>query len=279
MVLENYVFFIYHLGEMEIRSGDYVFLLSSDNKTFLVKVREEKVLGTHLGNVLLKDAIGKRYGEIIYSQRGEPFIILEPTLEDRMMKVKRLTQIIYPKDAAMILLKTGIHSGMRVIECASGSGALTIALASAVAPSGKVYTYDRREDFLENARKNVEEAGLSELVEFKLREAHEGFDESGVDVVVLDLPSPWEAIPSSARALRGGGRIASLSPTYNQVEKTVESLRENGFVYIETIEVLVRKILVRSGKTRPFERMVSHTGFLTFARKAVFDVKGLVGTV
>ncbi|MBF8303149.1 MAG: trmI, partial [Candidatus Dadabacteria bacterium] len=73
----------------------------------------------------------------------------------------------------------------------------------------------------------------------------------------------------ASRAIRGGGRIASLSPTYNQVEKTVESLREEGFVYLETIEVLVREILVRSGKTRPFERMVSHTGFLTFGRKAI----------
>jgi len=254
---------------MEIKSGDFVFLLSSDNKTFLVRVKEERVFGTHLGNVPLKDAIGKKYGEVIYSQLGKPFILLEPTLEDKMMKVRRFTQIIYPKDAALILLKTGIQSGMRVVECGAGSGALTIALASAVAPTGKVYTYDRREDFLENARRNVEEAGFSDFVEFKLREVGEGFDEPEVDVVVLDLPSPWEGIPAAARSLRGGGRIASLSPTYNQVEQTVRSLTEHGFVYLETLEVLVRKILVRSGKTRPYERMVSHTGFLTFGRKAI----------
>jgi tRNA (adenine57-N1/adenine58-N1)-methyltransferase catalytic subunit len=254
---------------MEIRSGDFVLLLSSDNKTFLVRVKEGKVFGTHLGNVSLGDAIGKRYGEVIYSQLGKPFLLLEPTLEDRMMKLRRLTQIIYPKDAALILLKTGVGSGMRVIECGTGSGALTIALANAIAPTGKVYTYDRREDFLENSRKNVEEAGFADFVEFKLREVAEGFDEVAVDVVILDLPSPWEGVPSASRAIRGGGRIASLSPTYNQVEKTVESLKEEGFVYIETIEVLVRGILVRPDKTRPFERMVSHTGFLTFGRKAI----------
>jgi tRNA (adenine57-N1/adenine58-N1)-methyltransferase len=254
---------------MEIKSGDFVFLLSSDGKTFLIKVNEEKVFGTHLGNIALKDAIGKRYGEVVYSQMGKPFILLEPTLEDKMMKVRRHTQIIYPKDAAMILLKTSVRSGTRVIECGSGSGALTIALASAVAPAGKVYAYDRREDFLENARRNVEEAGYSDYVEFKSREVGQGFDESDVDVVVLDLPSPWEGIPAAARSIRGGGRIASLSPTYNQVEKTVESLSEHGFVYVETLEVLVRRMLVRPGKTRPYERMVSHTGFLTFGRKAI----------
>jgi tRNA (adenine57-N1/adenine58-N1)-methyltransferase len=254
---------------MEIKPGDFVLLLSEDGKTFLMRVKEGKVFGTHLGNVSLGDAIGKRYGEAIYSQMGKPFLLLEPTLEDRMMKVKRLTQIIYPKDAALILVKTGVQSGMRVIECGTGSGALTIALANAVAPGGKVYTYDRRGDFLENARRNVEEAGFSDFVEFKLREVAEGFDETEVDIVVLDLPSPWEGIPATSRAIRGGGRIATLSPTYNQVEKTVESLKEEGFVFIETIEVLVRGILVRSGKTRPFERMVSHTGFLTFGRKAI----------
>ncbi len=254
---------------MEIKSGDSVLLLSSDNKTFLVKVKEERVFGTHLGNVPLQDAIGKSYGEVIYSQLGKAFVLLEPTLEDRMMKVRRLTQIVYPKDSALILLKTGIQSGMRVIECGTGSGSLTIALANGVAPTGRVFAYDRREDFLENAKKNLLETGFSDFVTFKLREVDHGFDEVGVDVVVLDLPSPWEGVPAASRAIRGGGRIASLSPTYNQVEKTVESLREEGFVYLETIEVLVREILVRSGKTRPFERMVSHTGFLTFGRKAI----------
>jgi tRNA (adenine57-N1/adenine58-N1)-methyltransferase catalytic subunit len=254
---------------MEIKPGDFVLLLSSDGKTFLMRVKEGKVFGTHLGNVSLGDAIGKRYGEAIYSQMGKPFLLLEPTLEDKMMKVKRITQIIYPKDAALILIKTGVQSGMRVIECGAGSGVLTIALANAVAPAGNVYTYDRRGDFLENARRNVDEAGFPDLVEFKLREVAEGFDETEVDIVVLDLPSPWEGVPAASRAIRGGGRIASLSPTYNQVEKMVESLKGEGFVYIETIEVLVRGILVRPDKTRPFERMVSHTGFLTFGRKAV----------
>jgi tRNA (adenine57-N1/adenine58-N1)-methyltransferase len=257
---------------MEIKSGDFVLLLSPDNKTFLVRVKEGRVFGTHLGEVSLQDAIGKRYGEVIYSQLGKPYILLEPTLEDRMMKVRRLTQIVYPKDAALVLIKTGVSSGMRVIECGTGSGSLTMALASAVAPTGRVFAYDRREDFLENARKNLSETGLSDLVEFKLRKVDEGFDEAEVDVIILDLPSPWEGVPSASRAIRGGGRIASLSPTYNQVERTVECLSEEGFVYLETIEVLVREILVRSGKTRPFERMVSHTAFLTFGRKAI---KGL----
>ena len=252
---------------MYINSGDQVLIISPDNKTYLVTVAEGKNMGTHLGELTLGDAIGKPYGDRIYSNMEHPFLLLEPTLEDKMMKVKRHTQIIYPKDAAFMILKTGIGSGMRVIECGAGSGSLTMALANAVAPDGMVFSYDVREKHLENARMNIENAGYADNVEFKLRQAQEGFDEDDVDVVVLDLPSPWDGIASAARALRGGGRIASLSPTYNQVEKCVENLEKHGFVYIETSELLLRHIRVSTGKTRPVDRMVSHTGFLTFGRK------------
>ena len=254
---------------MNIKNGDTVLIYTPDKKTYLVTVEEGKRMSTHLGELTLGDAIGLEYGSAIYSNLKHPFLVLEPTLEDRMMKVKRFTQIIYPKDAAIIIMKTGIKSGMRVIECGAGSGSLTIALANAVAPGGKVYTYDRSERFLENAKRNVEAAGFGDIVEFKLREAGDGFDETGVDVVALDLPSPWDGIPAAAQALRGGGRIASLSPTYNQVEKASGILDSHGFVFLQTVEVLVRHIRVAYGKTRPEERMVSHTGFLTFGRKAL----------
>ena len=256
---------------MKIRTGDHILIISPDEKTFLVTVAEGKKMGTHKGEINLGECIGKSFGEKIYSNLEHPFLILEPTLEDKMMKVKRHTQIIYPKDAALIILKTGIQSGMRVIECGTGSGSLTMALANAVAPGGKVYTYDVREKHLENAKMNIENAGFSEFVEFKLRQAQVGFDEEDVDVVILDLPSPWDGIASAAKSLRGGGRIASLSPTYNQVEKCVEDLEKKGFVYIETLELLLRYIQVSTGKTRPVDRMVSHTGFLTFGRKIISD--------
>ncbi len=254
---------------MQIKSGDYVLLISPDEKTFLIKVKEGQQFGTHMGTIAHSELIGRTYGEVVNTHLGKPLALMDPTLADRIMKLRRRTQIIYPKDAGMIAIKTGLRSGMRVIECGTGSGALTLILASMVAPEGRVYTYERREEFMEDAIRNVGEAGLDGFVEFKLREVSEGFDEEGVDVVVLDLPSPWEGVPAASRAMRGGGRLASLSPTFNQVERTVACLREAGFLYIETLELLARHILARPHKTRPVDRMVAHTGFLTFARKAI----------
>lgn len=257
-----------------LKLGDVVLLYSPDRKTYLVTLDEGGTLGTHVGEIRHADVLGRQYGEIVRSSTGQPFVILEPTLEDRMMKVRRLTQIIYPKDAGLILIKTGVSAGMRVIECGVGSGAATLCLATAVAPTGRVYAYDREERFLELARANVQRAGLAHMVEFKQRDVAEGFDEEEVDVVLLDLPSPWEGVPAARRALRGGGRLASISPTYNQVERMVAALEAEGFVMIETVEVLLRHLLVRSGRTRPFERMIGHTGFLTFARRALQPLRG-----
>ncbi|NIS09254.1 MAG: tRNA (adenine-N1)-methyltransferase [Candidatus Dadabacteria bacterium] len=252
---------------MTIKEGDYVLILAPDDKTFLRKVNAEKQLSTHLGMINIEDIIGKNYGDKIVSGLGNEFYLLEPTTWDKMMKVGRQTQIIYPKDASIIILKTGLSEGMRVVESGTGSGSMTIALANTVKPGGKVYTYEKRDQFRENAMKNVEMAGLSEYVEFNAGDARDGFNETDVDVTLIDLPSPWDGVPAAAKALRGGGRIASLSPTFNQIEENYKYLEEHGFTYLETVEVLVRNILVRAGKTRPSQRMISHTGFLTFGRK------------
>ena len=253
---------------MKIKHNDLVLILAPDNKTYLLRATKEKKFHTNKGILKLDDAIGKEFGDSIVSTLDTTFLILEPTIEDRMMKVKRQTQIIYPKDASMILLKASIGAGSRVIETGLGSGALSIALANAVSPTGKLYTYERREEFIVNARKNIEDAGFSDCVEYNLSDAKDGFKEEGVDAVILDLPSPWDGIQSAYKALKGGGRLISLSPTVNQIEEAVDHLEKEGFVFIETFETIQRHYLVRKGKTRPIDRIIGHTGFLTIARKA-----------
>lgn len=257
---------------MKIKIDDTVLLLSPDNKTFLVSIKEGKTFSSHLGIIDLEDAIGKNWGDRITSKLGNDFFLLDPTVEDKLMKVRRLTQIVYPKDAAFIIFKTGVKSGSRVIETGIGSGALTIALANAASPDGKIFTYEKREQFLCNAKSNIEYAGLVDYVEFNCADARDGFKETDVDSVIIDLPSPWYGIPSAYKALKGGGIVASISPTYNQVERTVESLERNGFINIETLELILRYYQVKPGKTRPRDRMVGHTGFLTFARKGAQPV-------
>lgn len=78
---------------------------------------------------------------------------------------------------------------------------MTAVLAYYVRPNGKVYGYDKREDAINIARKNLEMLGLLEWVELKLRDViTDGFAERDLDAVILDMGDPWNAIPRATEA-------------------------------------------------------------------------------
>jgi len=253
----------------EIREGNYVLLFLTPKKTYLVKVEKDKSFHTHKGYVNLGDLIGKEYGVWVESNTGAKFAALKPLIRDYMFKSFRKTQIIYPKDMALIVLFSGIGPGSRVVEAGTGTGALTSALAYYVRPNGKVYSYEIREEFVETAKKNIARAGLEDFVEIKVADITEGIEEHEVDTVVLDLATPWLVVPHAYAALKPSGSFVSFSPTIDQVVKTVEALKENNFVGIETFECLLRGMQIQRGKTRPQTLMTGHTGYITFARKAL----------
>jgi tRNA (adenine57-N1/adenine58-N1)-methyltransferase len=126
-----------------------------------------------------------------------------------------------------------------------------------------------RPEFREMAIKNLERAKVSDYVESKNKDVTEGIDEKEVDAVILDLATPWLVVPHAYIALKGSGVLVSFSPTIDQVVKVVEALTEYGFVCVETVETLMRFMQVERGKTRPQTVMTGHTGYLTFARKAL----------
>jgi tRNA (adenine57-N1/adenine58-N1)-methyltransferase len=249
--------------------GDYILLYLSQRKTYLVKAEAGKSFHTHKGFVKFDDLIGKEYGSTVLSNLGYEFKALKPLLSDFIMKSVRKTQITYPKDIALIIMFSGIGPGSQVVEAGTGTGALTTALAHYVKPQGKVYSYEIREEFLKTAEKNLKRAGLIDFVELKNKDVTIGIDESDVDAVILDLATPWLVIPHAYNALKPCGTIVSFSPTIDQVVKTAEALKENGFVDMETVECLMRGMQVERGKTRPQTLMTAHTGYITFARKAL----------
>jgi len=257
----------------EIREGDYVLLYLDERRSYMVRVERDKVLHTHKGFVKVGDLIGREFGVRVKSSMGVEFIAFRPGVRDYVYKSTRGTQIIYPKDIALIILLGGIQPGSHVVEAGTGVGALTTALASYVKPNGRVYSYEVRSDFLEIARKNLERAGVLGYVELKNKDITQGIDESDVDAVVLDMATPWLVVPHAYKALKGSGSFISFSPTIDQVVKTVEELKANGFANIETIECFIRRIRVERGKTRPETLMTGHTGYMVFARKALKGVE------
>jgi len=235
----------------------------------MVKAEAGKSFHTHKGYIKLDDIIGRDYGSSIASSLNVEFTIMKPLLTDYIMKSARQTQINYPKDVALIVIFSGIGPGSRVVEAGTGTGALTTALAHYVKPDGKVFSYDVRAEFQKTAERNLIRAGLIDFVELKIKDVTLGIDETDVDAVILDMAVPWLVVPHAYTALAPCGTIVSFSPTIDQVIKTVETLKEGGFVNVETVECLMRGMQVERGKTRPHTLMTAHTGYITYARKAM----------
>jgi tRNA (adenine57-N1/adenine58-N1)-methyltransferase len=257
------------LANEKICEGDYVLLCLDVRRTYMVKVEAGKTFHTHKGYLKLDEVVGKDFGVTFQSSLGTEFTALKPSLTDYIMKSSRKTQITYPKDAALIVMFSGIGPGSRVAESGTGTGALTTALAHYVKPNGKVYTYELREEFQKTAEKNLKRANLLDFVELKSGDVTAGIEERDLDAVILDLATPWLVVPQAYTALKPSGILVSFSPTIDQVVKTTEALREAGFVFIETVECLMRAMQVERGKTRPHTMMTGHTGYITHARKAV----------
>jgi tRNA (adenine57-N1/adenine58-N1)-methyltransferase len=118
-----------------------------------------------------------------------------------------------------------------------------------------------------NAVRNLERVGLGDYVEFKIRDIAEGFDETDVDALFLDVRTPWDYLEQARLALKGGGFFGALVPTTNQVSHLIAALEHYSFGHIEVEELLVRAYKPVSERLRPADTMVGHTGYLIFARK------------
>lgn len=248
------------------KAGDTILLLSQDGKRFMIRLEPGKEFHSHRGkiphDVLIEQPLGRR----VASHLGHSFFALKPSAHDLIMHARRRTQIVYPKESGYILLKMNIVSGARVIEAGTGSGALTIALALGVSPGGRVYSYEERAEMQALAEMNLRQIGLHGGVELKLRDIAQGFDETEVDALFLDVREPHQYLEQARRALKAGGFLGAVVPTTNQAAALLAALEREAFVDVEVCEILLRPYKTVPQRLRPVDRMVAHTGYLVFAR-------------
>jgi tRNA (adenine57-N1/adenine58-N1)-methyltransferase len=256
-------------SERAAQSGDLALLVGRDRKTFVIRLSSGAQLHTHRGMVAHDDLIGAPWGMQLSTHLGYRFVFLRPSTDDLVRGLKRTTQIIYPKDAGYILMKMRIVPGCRVVEAGTGSGGLALVFAQAVSPTGRVYSYEIRPEMQELARANLEQLGLAEFVDFKVRDIVDGFDERGVDALFLDVSNPWDYLGQAHQALGGAGFFGCILPTTNQVSRLIGALEEMDFGLIEVEEIMLRPYKVVPARLRPMDRMVAHTGYLIFARALI----------
>jgi len=259
------------MDEDLIQENDLIFLILDERRRWLLEVKPGGTFHTHRGIIDFDDIIGRKFGTCVFSKpyetAGYKFFVLKPLPSDYILHMARKTQIIYPEDAGLILIYSGIGPGSMVIEAGSGSGALSCILGNYVRPNGHVYSYDIREKSLKRAKKNIAKANLEEYITIRFGNILEDeLNHKNFDSVVLDMPQPWQAIEIVKKYLKLSGTIVSFSPTIEQVKKTTFALKENEFIEINTYELIKRRIQVKPNATRPETRMVGHSGYITFAR-------------
>jgi len=275
--------------------GDQVQLTDPKGRQHLVVLQPGKSFHTHRGSLAHDDLIGSPEGSVVRSSGGTPYVALRPLLADFTLAMTRGAAVIYPKDAAQIVALADIFPGARVLEAGAGSGALSCWLLRAAGEAGLLVSYERRADFADIARANVERFFGGPHPAWRLRTgdlagvpapggsqgnpaqegdpgasvAHDdGAGDEPFDRVVLDMVAPWEHAGTAARVLIGGGVICCYVSTVTQLSRTVEAIREQGsFDEPAAWESLTRGWHVDGLAVRPGHRMVGHTGFLVTARR------------
>jgi tRNA (adenine57-N1/adenine58-N1)-methyltransferase len=255
---------------MPFTQGDPALLIDSKGRHFLLKLESGRTFQFHNGTVPHDRLIGADDGSWVTSSGNARLLLLRPRLADFILKMKRGAQVVYPKDLGPILVYADIGPGMTVLEAGTGSGALTLGLARAVGPTGRIVTVEQRDDHAAHARKTLERwfGEVPDNVEMRIGDAADMVEEVSPERIVLDLPEPGPTVKAAATFQPHGGIVCSYLPTVPQVQSLVEMTRDaNVFAEIEVKEFLMRDWNVKGRSVRPDHSMVGHTGFLIFMRK------------
>lgn len=254
--------------------GDKVQLTGPKGRLNTITLVKGGAFGTHRGDLKHDSIIGKPDGSVVANQNGVEFLALKPLLNDFVLSMPRGAAIVYPKDAAQILVEGDIFPGATVVEAGVGSGALSLYLLRAIGSEGTLHSFERRSEFAEIAAGNVKSQKGSNPKNWKIHlgnlqeELPKKLKPQSVDRVVLDMLAPWECIDSCAEVLAPGGLIIIYVATVTQLSRVAEDLRASRlFTEPNAFESLVRPWHLQGLAVRPEHRMIAHTGFLLTARR------------
>jgi tRNA (adenine57-N1/adenine58-N1)-methyltransferase catalytic subunit len=257
-------------GRGPLAAGDLVQLTDPKGRMHTIELKPGKEFHTHRGLILHDDLIGRPEGIVVTTVGGTTYLALRPLLADYVLSMPRGAAVVYPKDAAQIVGMADIFPGAHVIEAGAGSGALSCSLLRAVGSHGSVSSYERRADFAEVARTNVERffGAPPSTWQLTVGDFVETCTETDADRIVLDMLAPWEVLEVAGAALTPGGVLCAYVATTTQLSRVVEALREHGgFAEPAPWESFVRGWHVDGLAVRPEHRMIGHTGFLVTSRR------------
>ena len=251
------------------KEHDFVVLIDSKGRRKLLKLSKNGCYFTHKGRIEHNNIIGRPKGSIVYSDKNVSYYVFGVTYNDYILGLKRNAQIIYPKDIAILLQWGDVYSGLNILEAGLGVGALSIALLRALADNGRLVTYEIREDFINEGKKNIINFFGEEKVNHEIvyGDIYNGF--VGVyNRIFLDVPEPWHVLPYLEKGLVAGGIVMAYIPTILQVKNYIDRLNELGyFSDVDIFENIRRPWQVKGLSVRPETWIYNHSAFIVFARK------------
>jgi ubiquinone/menaquinone biosynthesis C-methylase UbiE len=141
--------------------------------------------------------------------------------------------------AGAILTGLGLRPGMSAIDLGCGPGRLTLPLAAAVGPTGKVLAVDLQPEMLAKVEARCESAGLAN-VDFRRAQLGAGelppgpFDRATLVTVLGELQDKAAALAEAFQVLRPGGLLALTEvitdPHFQRREAAMRLAGEAGFL-------------------------------------------------
>ena len=259
-------------------AGDRIQLTDPKGKLYSFTITPGKEWHTHKGWIVHDELIGLPEGSVVSTTAGLKFTAFIPLLSDYVLSMPRGATIVYPKDAAMIVGVADIYPGAHVLEAGVGSGALSLSILRAVGSHGTLDSFERREDFAEIARTNVNNyfSCLPSNWSLTVGSVQDIDSKKIYDRVILDMLAPWECVQMAAKVLRPGGVFLAYVATTTQLSATAEALKSDGhFTEPESSETIVRGWHHEGLAVRPQQRMIGHTGFLIQSRRMAPGVEVL----
>jgi len=253
-----------------LAEGERVVLTDPKGRRHSILLAPGGVFHTTKGGINHDLLIGGPEGAVVSSSGGVAYTAFRPLLEEFTVTMPRGAAVVYPKDAAHILMQADIFPGARILEAGAGSGALSLHLLRAIGSDGRLYSYERRHDFAQIARRNVETFFGGPHPAWQLREGDllETIGPEPIDRAVLDMLAPWECIDAVGDVLEPGGILCCYVATTTQLGRTMDTLRvHGGFTEPAAREYSAREWHAEGLAIRPGHGTSGHTGFLVFARR------------
>lgn len=246
-----------------IQEGDLALIWISRDNIKPVTIDAKETFNTRYGSFPHSQMIGKPFGsQIAIRTKGSnkfAFIhVLQPTPELWTISLPHRTQIVYTPDSSYIMQKLNCGPNTRAIEAGTGSGSFSHAFARSVK---HLFSYEFHEVRYQQALQEFKDHGLigfDNNVTITQRDVcangftlkknditshsfENGDDFVNVDsnVVFLDLPAPWDAIPHLDEVISKDEKVGlcCFSPCIEQVDKTIEVLEKCGWTDLQMVEV------------------------------------------